>query len=100
MKIRIKNIKKFIGSTVILLFIILGFSLIISNIALSHGTKQYKSYYVAKGDTIWMIAKEQKELNPYYQDQEIREIVFDIKDINQLESSSLKENQELKIPTL
>lgn len=100
MKIYIKDFKKFIKATTILFFLIVAISFAISNISFSHKDTIYQSYYTVKGDTIWNIAKEQKQFNSYYQDFEIREIIYDIKKVNQLTNSALKENQELKIPTL
>ena len=72
---KIKNIKKFVRSILIILGIILLANLFISSNSLSHGENAYKTIYVANGDTLWSIAKSEKEINSYYEDREIRDIV-------------------------
>ena len=60
----------------------------------------YKTITVNSGDTLWSIAQYEKNENAYYKDSDIRDIVYDIKEINNLNSSSLSINQSLKIPTI
>ena len=95
---RIKNVKKFVRSILIILGIILALSLIISKASYSHGEKQYKSIYVSEGDTLWNIAKDNQKNNVYYKDKDIRYIINDLVKINNLSNSNIRINQELLIP--
>lgn len=100
MKLKIVNLKKFVRSILIILGMILFINLFISNNSLSHGETDYKTIYVANGDTLWSIAKSEKEINSYYEDKEIRDIVNSIKTVNKLSNSDLSINQELMIPKI
>ena len=66
MNLKIVNGKKFIRSIAFIFAILFGISFMISNQSLSHTEIQYKTIYVAKGDTLWSIAREEQENNPYY----------------------------------
>ena len=95
MKLKVKNKKKFIRS---LLFIIGGsvlFTFLIASQSLSHDEIDYKVVYVSQGDTLWEIAKQEKQNNTYYEDQDIRSIINDIKQVNQLGNCDLKKGQKL-----
>ena len=100
MKLKIVNLGKFIRSILIILGIIICVSLFINNTSFSHVDTKVKTIYVANGDTLWNIAKEQKENNLYYQNKDVREIINDIKSINKLSNSEVLENQKLVIPSL
>jgi len=100
MKLKIVNFKKFVRSILIILGIIFLINLFISNNSLSHGEADYKTIYVANGDTLWSIAKSEKEINSYYENKEIRDIVNSIKTVNKLSNSDLSINQELVIPKI
>ena len=78
----------------------MGVSLIISKSSYSRGEKQYKTIYVSKGDTLWSIAKSNQDSNEYYKGKDIRYIMNDITQINNIESSNLKIDQELKVPVM
>lgn len=95
---RIVNKKKFIRM-VILMIGIIGFSLIcFSNISFSKGEVKTKTVYVSSGDTLWTIASEEQENNLYYEDKDIRDIVYQIRKINNIENSAnLIEGQKLII---
>lgn len=58
----------------------------------------YKTEYVVAGDTLWSIAEQEVNNNEYYKNDDIRTVVYDIKYINNLKSSELKQGMELKIP--
>lgn len=100
MKLKIVNFKKFIRSILIILGIVLLISLFISNNSYSHGENNYKTLYVSNGDTLWSIAKTEKEINAYYENKEIRDIVNNIKVLNKLSNSDLSTNQKLVIPEI
>ena len=95
---KIVNVKRFIISTTILfLLILLGGSAII-NTTYSCNKVEYKTIYITQGDTLWKIASEEQTKNSYYKNKDVRDIIYDIKEINNLNVSDLKIGQELKIP--
>ncbi len=97
---KIKNPKKFVRSVSILTFLIVLFLLYICNISFSHQNTEYMKYYVGKGESMWQIAKQQKETNSYYQKEDVRYIINHLKKINHLTNTNLKVNQELFIPKI
>lgn len=97
---KIKNVKKFIRSIVLVLSIIFLLSLIIVKSTLSFTTKEYTTIYVKNGDTFWSIATDLQKNNCYYEGKDIRFIIGDLKEINGLKSSTLYINQEIKIPLI
>lgn len=98
MKLKIVNSGKFIRSVLIVLGIVICASLFVTNTSFSHTDTKYKAIYVAKGDTLWDIAKEQKEINSYYEDKDVRDIISNIKYVNKLSDSNISANQKLVIP--
>ena len=96
---KIVNVKRFIISTTVLFSLILFGGSVLLNSTYSCEKVDYKTVYVTKGETLWEIASEEQEKNPYYKDKDIRDIIYDIKEINDLKVSNLSVGQELKIPT-
>lgn len=98
---KIINIKKFSKMLIICLVLIVNLVLFISNISFSKGEMKEKVVYVTNGDTLWSIAIEEQENNIYYADKEIREIIYEIRKLNNLESDTFLEiGQKLIIKTL
>lgn len=97
---KIKNIKKFIRSVVVILGIIFILTLIISKSTLSHKEIEYKTIYVSSGDTLWSIAKSNQTNNEYYKNKDVRYIINDLAEINNLENSNISIGQELLIPSI
>ena len=96
---KIVNVKRFvISSTMLLLMVVMIVSSIV-NIAYSYNNINYKTVYVTQGDTLWKIAEVEQKNNAYYENKDIRDIVYDIKTANNLDVSNLNIGQELKIPT-
>ena len=93
------NKKKFVRAILIIVGIIIALNFIIMNKVFSSQEITYKKVSIIEGDTLWDIASREKKNNPYYEDDDVRDIISNIKQINDLESSNLKENQVLKIPT-
>lgn len=60
----------------------------------------YRIEYASSGDTLWSIAKRESKNNKYYQDRDIRDIVYDLKQLNNFSESSLSVGQEIKIPKI
>lgn len=100
MKLKIVNLSKFIRSVFIILGVILCISLFINTISFSHTDTKYKTIYVSSGDTLWSIAKEEKSINAYYEDKDVRDIVNNIKQINKLNNSNLSVNQKIIVPCI
>ena len=94
------NKKRFIRSTSITIGLIVFIILILINTSFSHTETVYKKVNVISGDTLWSIAKYEKTNNLYFEDKDIRDIVDEIKFLNNLNSSNLKIGDELNIPTI
>lgn len=94
---RIKNKKKFIRGLLIIIAIISIFACKSTFSFDDKNDKSYKTIYVANGETLWEIAENEQKSNDYYKDKDIREIVYSIRRINKLESSTLYNGQELKV---
>lgn len=97
---KIVNFKKFVRSVSIILLVIFALSIVCAKSTLSHKEVEYTKLYVSSGDTLWSIATDLKNSNDYYKNKDIREIIYNIKTINNMESSSLYVNQELTIPIM
>lgn len=98
--IRVINLRRFVMSIIILLGVIFSILAMLSKTTYSHGEIDYKIRYVTKGETLWSIAKEQLLENEYYSDKDIRFIIEDLREINNLKNGNVTANQELKIPTI
>ncbi len=99
MKICIVNKKKFIKSISIIIFGILFLVTIGINKAYSKESIKYKEEYIYSGDTLWSIAEEESKENKYYKEEDIRNIIFDIKKVNNIENNNLEVGQKIIIPT-
>ncbi len=99
MRIRIANHSRFRRRVILVVFILSCIIFNIKNSASSEAKIEYKTLTVNSGDTLWSIAKTEQENNEYYKNSDIREIVSNIKKVNNLESSNLNIEQSLKIPT-
>lgn len=97
---KIVNKKKFIRSISVTIGLIIFIILMLSNISFSHTENTYKEISVGSGDTLWNIAKFEKNNNLYFEDKDIRDIVYEIKYINHLNSSDLNIGDKLTIPTI
>lgn len=98
MKIKIVNHRKFRSRIILVVFILSCILFNINNSVSSEKKIEYKTITVANGDTLWSIAKSEQESNQYYKESDIREIVSNIKKLNNLNSSNLYVEQNLKIP--
>ncbi len=98
---KIVNMKKFLRMTLIVFVIIIGISLYFNNVSFSKGDIKTKTVNVTKGDTLWSIAREEQENNAYYENKDIRDIIYEIKKLNKLDNNSnLKIGQKLIIKSL
>lgn len=95
---RIVNKKKFIRMVILVIGFIMLLFICFSNISFSKGEVKIKTIYVSSGDTLWTIAKEEKENNSYYEDKDIRDIIYQIKKLNNIQNNSnLIEGQKIII---
>ena len=97
---KIVNKKKFMRSTGITIVLIIFMILILSNIGFSHTEIKYKEISISSGDTLWSIAKYERNNNEYFENNDIRDIVDEIKYLNNLSSSNLNIGDKLSIPTI
>ncbi len=100
MKLKITNKRKFKRTILIIIFgmlLILFFAL---NNAYSNGEIKYKQEYIYSGDTLWTIAEDEAKNNKYYENKDIRNIISEIKQINNIQNGELKVGQKIEIPTL
>lgn len=90
---KIVNKKKFINSIAIISIII--FSVIVIFFSFTKNqeyTENHKTIYISKNETLWSIAKEYKKPN-----QDIRDYIYEIRKLNNMESATIYEGQELII---
>ena len=97
---KIVNKKKFIRSISIIIALIIFIILMLINTSFSHTEVSYKQIYISSGDTLWNIAKYEKENNIYFQNKDIRYIIDEIKYINDINTSNLNVGDELRIPII
>mgnify|MGYP004524668477 FL=1 len=95
---RIVNKTKFIRSNVILV-ILIGSIVIFATNTYSNVETKYKEEYVYTGDTLWSIAQEELENNKYFEGKDIRYVVNELKNVNNLANANLNEGDKLKIPS-
>ena len=99
MKLKIVNKKKFTRSIIILLGVIISAFLGISN-TYSKTEIAYKEDYIIEGDTIWSIAENEVKSNEYYKNKDIREVIYDIKKLNNIKNENLEIGQKIIIPNI
>lgn len=97
---RKSNVKRIIKLGIVIAVLSIMILLFIHSTSLSYKEVQYNEIYVCRGDTLWDIAKSEQENNDYYKGKDVREIIFDIKKVNNLTSPDLRVNQKLLIPSL
>ena len=94
---KIINKRRFIKSNLILVFI-LGIFIFFTTNTYSKVEVEYKEEYIYSGDTLWSIAENELKNNKYFEDKDIRYVISELKKINNLSNSSLKEGDKIKIP--
>ena len=88
---KIVNRKKFIRSMAIVIFLLVA----LFNISVAKSNKEEAEiidYTITKGETLWSIAK---EYTPNSKD--IRQTIYEIKQLNNMSDSTVYENQTIKI---
>lgn len=101
MKMKIVNKKKFLRSMMMLIglviLIVLG---LITTTTYSKTEIGYKEDYVLKGDTLWSIAEQEVNQNEYYKNKDIREVMYEIRQLNHITNDNLEIGQKIIIPNL
>ena len=101
MKMKIVNKKKFVRSMMMLvglvILIVLG---LITTTTYSKTEIGYKEDYVLKGDTLWSIAEQEVNNNEYYKNKDIREVMYEIKQLNNIGNKTLEVGQKIRIPSI
>lgn len=88
---RIVNLPRFIISMIIIVCVLSFITSMLTTKVFSATPIQYDNITVSEGDTLWSIANSI--------DGNINKNIYEIKKINNLESSIIYVGQELKIPT-
>lgn len=99
-KYKIVNKKKFAFSVFIIFIAMLGVSLLFCKSSYSSGDVRYKEVEVINGDTLWSIAREENINNAYYEDKDIRYVVYEIDKLNNIGNNILREGDKIKVPII
>ena len=94
---KIVNKRKFIRSNIILAILII-LMIIFTTKTYSNVSTKYKEEYIYAGDTLWSIAQEELENNKYFEGKDIRYVVNELKNINNLSTATIKEGNRIQIP--
>lgn len=90
---KIVNKRKFIKSTLTLIITLVSIIILVNTIInKTEYAEKYKTIYISEDETLWSIAEEYKKPN-----QDIREYIYEIKKLNNMESATIYESQELTI---
>ena len=95
---KIVSAKRFLRSILIVIGLIIVLSLLLGRASLSHRETEFKTIYVLQGETLWGIASELQRTNEYYSGRDVRFIIDDLVNINNLSTTTLTVNQQLQIP--
>ena len=57
----------------------------------------YKEIIVSDGERLWDIAEKEIESNSYYENDEVRQVIYEIEKDNNINSNSIKAGQVIKI---
>lgn len=87
---KIVNLPRFIVSMTIIVCIISFVMSMLTNVVFSASPVEYETIIVAEGDTLWSIANSLGG--------NVRENIYNIKEVNNLESSMIYVGQELLVP--
>ena len=91
-KIYLKSPVKLIRSILILLGVVIVTMFVAMSPSYSKLTPQYELVTGAQGDTLWSISSQYAG-----EDEDIRDYIDEIKEINNLNKSSIKEGQQIKV---
>ena len=84
----------------VLVVMVIVMSFMFNTPSLSSTQINYVEYTVSNNDTLWSIATLIKENNVNYNRTDIREIIYEIKKLNNKDTSAIIENEKLIIPEI
>ena len=84
--------------TISIFIILLGAIIIFSKNTYSKGEISYKEDYIYTGDTLWSIAEGELKNNKYFENKDIRAVINELKNVNNLSNSELYEGEKIIIP--
>lgn len=58
---------------------------------------EFKEYVISPGQRVWDIAEEELKNNPYYEGDEVRQIIYEIELDNKINSNQIQAGQVIKI---
>lgn len=85
---KIVDKRKFIRMLVVMFGVIATIFFMFGNKSYSKGEIKEKVIYISNGDTLWSIASDEKENNAYYESKDIRDIIHEIKEINNIDNNN------------
>ena len=91
------NLNKFIRSIIIIIGFVIFITFIATKSIYSYVSPEEKIIYAQPGDTLWSIARFAKENSSYYKDMNIKEVIQNIRDNNDISNNVIKSGQKLKI---
>lgn len=95
-----KRFKEFLVEVIGCLIVgIIFYGFLVSIFTPKHGNKEYtyKEVTILPGDRMWDIAEIELENNPYYEGEDIRQIIYEISKDNEIEAGNIKPNQIIKV---
>lgn len=96
-----RNMKKRRKVTgLVVLVIIISMAILFNSTSLSSTEIDYIEYTVSNNDALWTIAKCIQENNINYNRTDIREIIYEIKKINSMNTSEIFINDKIIIPEI
>lgn len=100
MKFKIIDMKKFIKTLILTLIVIFFFIFILINTTYSRTEVKYKEEYIYQGDTLWSMVQKESNSNLYIKGRDIRDVIQEIRRINNINNENLKIGQKILIPTI
>ena len=97
-RIIIKDKNRFRRSILLISIVVIGLLLFLTKKSYSKVETSYKDVIVCKGDTLWSIAREEGKDNKFFENKDIRSVVYEIKSLNNLNDSNLNCGQKIRIP--
>ena len=96
---RKERINLFIGLIFIIILALFIFDLLEYTFTPKHPNYEYefKEYIISSGERLWDIAEEELKSNPYYEGDEVRQIIYEIEKDNKINSNQIKAGQVIKI---
>lgn len=98
MKLKIVNKKKFMKMFLIIIILLISIIIALTNNSVTSTSISYKTIFVVEGETLWDIAYRESKQNKFYEGYDVRDIVQNIKSINDLENANIFIGDKINIP--